>query len=390
MNTKPYEPTGHGALISPEDENQFLIGSVTAEASAYPDVIIQKEVEDLIITMQGKIGSCVANTGEEVIRLMIYLLTGKNIDPLSWRFLYALAKSCEGKVIDGVDYRKWSYAPGEGTYPSLVATLMRKYGISEAQFCPNNINLDHETFVYNRKIESIPKEAFENAKNHMYVKGDFTVPVSVEGIKQALTFAIKNHGAVMILRRVGDTYWKDKNGVSTWDKNKLWPIRKPEVITSGHEELLYGCRKNADGTHTIKWLNSWSEAWCSTGGNTKDGGYGEQILEEWLPLINEIRVVVSQLPTEVVEGFKYTFTKTMKFGDKNNEVVALQTALKSIGLFPKAQAITGKFGPITLEAVKNFQLKYSNEILKPAGLMSPTGFVGSFTLNQLNVLFAKK
>ena len=383
--TKTYDPTGHGALVSPEDENQFTVAAAEGIAGAYPKEIVQKEVEDLVVTMQGKIGSCVGNTGEEVVRLMVYLLTGTQPDVLSWRFIYALAKASEGKG----EFSKWPYAAGEGTYPSLVATLIRKFGVCEAQYCPNDIGLDHETFVYNRDIKKIPAAAFENAKKYTYVKGDFTVPCTVDGVKQALTFAIKNKGAVMILRSVGNTYWKDRNGNSTWAKEKLLPIAAPKEITSGHEELLYACVENGDGTHTIKWLNHWSEAWCSTGGNGKDGGFGEEILEQWLPFVKEIRVCVSQLPTEPVAAFKYKFTKQMRFGDKNNEVVALQTALKSLGFFPQAQQVTGRFGTTTLQAVRDFQHAYKNEILVPAGLMFATGYVGEFTLKQLNVLFNK-
>lgn len=75
----------------------------------------------------------------------------------------------------------------------------------------------------------------------------------------------------------------------------------------------------------------------------------------------------------------------LKYGMRGEEIKCLQEVLKSEGgeIYPEG-LITGYFGPLTLKAVKKFQLKYSKEILAPWGLTYPTGFVGPTTREKLN------
>ena len=83
-------------------------------------------------------------------------------------------------------------------------------------------------------------------------------------------------------------------------------------------------------------------------------------------------------------------TTFMKFGSNNNveEVKMLQSFLNS--KMNAGLPVTGYFGPLTLQAVKNFQAQYANEILKPwvdAGLMTsatPTGYVYKTTQYAIN------
>ncbi len=83
-------------------------------------------------------------------------------------------------------------------------------------------------------------------------------------------------------------------------------------------------------------------------------------------------------------------TTFMKFGSNNNveEVKMLQTFLNT--KMNAGLPVTGYFGPLTLQAVKNFQAQYATEILKPwvdAGFMtsiSPTGYVYKTTLYAIN------
>jgi peptidoglycan hydrolase-like protein with peptidoglycan-binding domain len=48
--------------------------------------------------------------------------------------------------------------------------------------------------------------------------------------------------------------------------------------------------------------------------------------------------------------------------------------------------ITGYFGPLTLFAVREFQEKYSDEILGPWNLNQATGIIFTTTINQGNKL----
>lgn len=355
------EQLGMGAHASPVDSRDWTLAAAGAP-TAYPDSCFLP-VDWMVASMQGKIGCCVGCTGEEIVRAMVFGSTpvGKPVEELSFRFVYALAK-----CLDGVQ--------GEGTYPSLVAKIIRTYGVPLAKYCPNDVSLDHETFVYHRNIANIPKEAFADALTRRS-GADFAVPVSEEGIKQALTYAAANNGGVMILRRIGDSYWKGKDGVNSWDKADILPVRPTKDIVSGHEELLTGYDFEP-GTNRMRiyWLNHWSPQWA-------DNGRGWEYADVWMPYIIELRVVVKNVP--VVDTFKYRFTKTMQKGDKGPDVVALQHVLKLEGCFPEAQAFTGNYGDITVAGVNSLQKKYASEILAPAGLTHGTGIVGPRTLAWL-------
>ena len=355
-----------GAHVSPVDPRDWTLASVGAPTTYPTSRFI--DADWMVASMQGKIGCCVGCSGEEIVRQIVYILTGVKSNPgtpeeLSWRFVYALAK-----CMDGVQ--------DEGTYPSLVAKIIRIYGVPLAKFCPNDVSLDHETFVYGRNINAIPKEAFADALSRRS-GADFTVGISEDEIKRAINYAADNKGGVMILRQVGDTYWKDVNGVSTWDPKKLLPIRVPSQITSGHEEFLTGYDYEP-GTNRMRiyWLNHWSPDWA-------DRGRGWEYADVWLPLVGEIRVSVKEVPV-VVDNFKYHFTKTLKKGDKGADVVALQHVLKIEQCFPEGQGFTGNFGDITFAGVVALQQKYASEILTPVGLKYGSGFVGGQTLKWLN------
>jgi len=361
-----------GALASPIDPRDWPLAAAGASTTYPKEAFIDQSF--MFVTMQDTHGCCVGCTGEEGLRKMFYVKTGVQ-EELSFRFLYAMAKCLEGTK--GYEQFPRTLGPNDGTYPALMAQVMRKYGTCLAKFCPNDTKLSSEDFCYGRKLSNIPAAAIEDAAKRKS-GADFAVPVSVDGIKQAINYAKDNNGIVMILRRVGDTYWKDKNGNSTWDKNRILPIRAPQIVSSGHEEFLYGYDEEP-GTGRIRlyWLNSWSTEWA-------DNGRAWEYLDEWIHLIGELRVVVAEVPA--VDTFKYNFKNTLKKGQKGGDVVALQHALKLEGCFDYP-TFTGTFGDVTFKGVIKFQEKYKSEILTPNGLKKGTGFVGAATLKKLNALY---
>jgi hypothetical protein len=98
------------------------------------------------------------------------------------------------------------------------------------------------------------------------------------------------------------------------------------------------------------------------------------------------------LGTDAEFGSCKVFTTFMKFGANNDveEVKMLQTFLNS--KMNAGLPVTGYFGPLTLQAVKNFQAKYADQILQPwvdAGLMAsptPTGHVYKTTQYVINTM----
>ncbi|MCF7820572.1 MAG: peptidoglycan-binding protein [Candidatus Pacebacteria bacterium] len=74
------------------------------------------------------------------------------------------------------------------------------------------------------------------------------------------------------------------------------------------------------------------------------------------------------------EVLDYKFTSFLSLGTNSDEVKKLQERLKTLGYFNYPN-ITGYFGPITLQAVKSFQL---------ANNIESVGYVGPKTREALN------
>lgn len=84
----------------------------------------------------------------------------------------------------------------------------------------------------------------------------------------------------------------------------------------------------------------------------------------------------------------YHFTRDLKYGDKNEEVVWLQKCLCFKKYFPSEVNFTGYFGGITLKGVKLYQELNKEKISKYVGYqISCTGFVGKGTRYILNKEF---
>lgn len=264
---------------------------------------------------------------------------GKLIN-LSPRFVYSVCKAVDG----------WS---GEGTYPRLSLKVLKDYGCATEETVPNNSSLPHEEYVYYRDINKIPKEAFKEAETAK-IESYASVDITPSGIKTAIS---QSEGCSMLVM-VGNEWYTDKNGLNTWDKNRILPIKPPKVIISGHQIYAYGYETVGDD-FKIHFINSWSSDWA-------DGGkgwfwwseYKNFITEAWtaIDIPNELLEQAQNLPSE--EEFKYNFKNVITYGQKSEDVRALQTALKILGFF-KYPEITGYYGPITAKAVYDFQVKYN-------------------------------
>ena len=82
-------------------------------------------------------------------------------------------------------------------------------------------------------------------------------------------------------------------------------------------------------------------------------------------------------------------TEKMGANEKNPpaQVQALQTLLRTFENADIPTSEDGVYGPKTLSAVKAFQLKYADEILKPWGLTAPTGITYLTTRLKLNNMY---
>ncbi len=88
-------------------------------------------------------------------------------------------------------------------------------------------------------------------------------------------------------------------------------------------------------------------------------------------------------------------TKNLFQGIKDSEVIILQKFLNSYPDTVVSSEGSGSlgnetdyFGIKTKEAVIKFQNKYASEVLAPAGLITGTGYVGSFTRQKINSILS--
>ena len=116
--------------------------------------------------------------------------------------------------------------------------------------------------------------------------------------------------------------------------------------------------------------------------------------EDLLAQIVKLQTQIAELEKRLAEfqekprDWCYDFLADLKYQQTGEDIKALQIALKKEGIFK--ESTSGYFGPITFQAVKLFQEKYSNEILAPWGFKKGTGFVGYTTRMQLNQLYGCK
>jgi N-acetyl-anhydromuramyl-L-alanine amidase AmpD len=122
--------------------------------------------------------------------------------------------------------------------------------------------------------------------------------------------------------------------------------------------------------------------------------------------VNEIYCKGVQIPTPVIPVTPTTpakpttpttpstcapyITKSIQFGAANDsaEVIKLQKFLKDYE-GSTALAQTGVYDQATYNAVKAFQSKYASDILIPWGTSTPTGYVYTTTIKEINQIYCK-
>lgn len=358
------EPITTGAIQSPPDYRDIYVSQLIP-MDVMPESYFV-DINSLPIWAQLLLGACVGHAGGKYKQLLDFIDTGI-IKKLSARFVYALAK-CRDKVF------------GEGTYPRLVAKIFKEVGCATEKTCPNDTTLPHEEYVYNRDETKIPKEAFDEAYLAK-ISGFAFVGNEIESIKQAI---IKCHGFIL-LAQLDKGWWTDKNGKRSFKKEDLLPVPPPVDILSGHEIYVYGYRVVKNDLE-IHFINSWSDTWA-------DCGKGYMLYSEYKKYMIEM-ITFTDIPDELLKKvndlpkkFKYNFTKILTLGDKGEEVVQLQNALKQYRTFNYES--TGYYGSITMKAVLDFQIKSGIKLSYYERYIMKGSRVGPKTLEMLNKLYNK-
>lgn len=108
----------------------------------------------------------------------------------------------------------------------------------------------------------------------------------------------------------------------------------------------------------------------------------------------QINALMAQLSAaRPAASCSYVFTKTLKQGMSDIEVMNLQKMLNADNATMVASYGAGSpgnetmyFGPATKNAVNKFQEKYASDVLLPSGLSMATGIVGPASRGKLNML----
>lgn len=130
-----------------------------------------------------------------------------------------------------------------------------------------------------------------------------------------------------------------------------------------------------NGKKVLAFDNSWGD---------QIGNAGQQFFtEDYAPYIYGGVYTISQPDVSTISPMpkpSYDWTVDLQLGSSGPDVVALQTALQSIGMFPLNSIVkpTGYFGGITQEGVKMFQSGFALEV---------TGVVDAPTIALLNSIF---
>ncbi|KKQ73793.1 MAG: hypothetical protein US96_C0052G0002 [Candidatus Woesebacteria bacterium GW2011_GWB1_38_5b] len=103
-----------------------------------------------------------------------------------------------------------------------------------------------------------------------------------------------------------------------------------------------------------------------------------------LAMIKQLQAQLASQTGASPDQFCHNFNTDLKIGDKGSDVDALVSVLTKEGLF--SWDYLG-FNETVASSVSSFQERYRSEILTPAGLSSPTGYVGGRTRAKLNALY---
>jgi hypothetical protein len=323
-----------GALKNPKDNRDIPYAKV-AQAISLPSKHIT-DITMIPVWHQGYLGTCVAHAIEFVKMFQEHKETGKLI-PFSRRFLYSIA------------WKLGHFAQGQqGLYPRDGAKTANNPGNYPNDSIDDN-TLPHEVYVSLETTDAMKKEAEPYRTGFAFLKnGD------LNEIKTA------------VVREGVFTLSMGFNAQAGWDTGKL---TKPKTIDSLHYIVIYGYEDTPDGT-ILYFRNSWGKEW----GNN---GCGQFNFKDYKTFSYD-GIVFTDVPNKLIEEARataYQFTKNLRKGDKNYDVQKLQERLRDEGFYNYPE-VTGYFGTITEQAVKDYQ---TAKKIKPV-----SGYVGPLTRESLN------
>ncbi len=124
---------------------------------------------------------------------------------------------------------------------------------------------------YIAKLKSIPEAEIARLiliANKTKINAYAKVPVTRDTMAQAID---TSKAGVLVRFEVGKEWFTDTAGHTTWDKDKIQPLRSPRSVISGHAIT----ESNYDGS-SFRVANTWSPEWA-------DGGTAYHLLNMYAP-----------------------------------------------------------------------------------------------------------
>lgn len=279
---------------------------------------------------------------------------------------------------------KFTYAPvaypdGGGSVGRDLVNRTVNSGWGQEALTPSYNNGQPPTEAFMARVSDITPAASLAALSDKALSYS-SVAVDIDSVAQAL---VASDGLFIGVKG-------SNNG--TWLSVNPQPPAVNEPTPWGHWLKVGKARISpTTGLKEIGVHNSWGDAGVGDAGwqwldenyfarvlSSVGGRPGPVIFEAWAIKYN---------PTPVQEGFHYTFSKELDFGQTDPDIQALQTGLQTLGYFPSTVTPTQYFGTITQTAVQKFQ---KAEGIASSGTPNTTGYgrVGPKTIAVLNKLFA--
>ena len=241
MNNQP----GLGCWPSKYDIRTFSFAGKTYDKQSGGKRYAPEDIED-----QSKVGICTSISLTQNARKA----TGIKY---SADFQYLLQK----KFYDSNSPIGW----GEGSSIFHALKVAKNYGLlpeeewNKSLWRVTQADRDLPYHQYIAKLKAVPEQEIQRlleiAKDHK-IKAYAEVIVDRDSMARAID---ESKAGILARFNVGKEWWS-KNGVDSWRKEDLEPLRSPQIVVSGHAVT----ESNYDG-RSFRIANSWGREWAHGG-----------------------------------------------------------------------------------------------------------------------------
>jgi hypothetical protein len=327
MAIKPHGFAHLGGSDMEEDARD--LGLITGAVPHVPKTFLNQKAWELPIFYQGHQPACGAHAGAWLAMLLEEDRKFVASPKATWKDI----KTFDGYAISsGTDMRSIFKSIKKPDGKSLNAA-----GVLSIEKMANNIEVSLGEYANAKELTAQLRKLMATKGIDKY--GFINAPLNFQQIKDAIWL---NSGVIALIR-VGEEFWTDKKGKTSWAEKDLMPLRTPKRIVSGHFIVLHSFDEK-----NIYFANSFSDRW-----GKKGHGWFK---ENYLPFINAIGTATAPINLE-----QPLFMRDLYYGCIGEDVRKLQQMLNSKGYYVASSGAgspgkeTDYFGALTQAAVRNWQ-----------------------------------